>query len=208
MRPPTCVACALPVLELLGQFATLPPYLIVAGSPPAQTAGTWHLPCLRTHGVGEQWAAVLERNYLDVRQYALVAREPRWTVIRHPRTGEVLALGHSGGILPLSGHGPAFETSAGRAYRVREAEYWLEWDQPLIAAVQERLRRTGSVPVRDIAGRLGIEQRLVHPEVLVAASFQLDEELVPDWQSTVVGAPVEYAVHLPDELAAYYDGPS
>jgi len=205
MRPPACVACALPVLELLGQAATLPAYLIDDGSPPASAAGTWHLSCLGSDPVGEQWAHALERNYLAVRQYALVAREPHWTVIRNPRTGELLALGRTGGVLPLNGHGGVFVTSTGRrAYRVREAAYWLEWDEPVIAGMQERLRRTGSMPVREVAGQLGIEARLAHPDVLAMAAFQLDEELTPDWRSTVVGAPVDYAVPLPDELAGYY----
>ena len=151
MRPPPCVACALPVLELLGQAATLPAYLIDDGSPPASAAGTWHLSCLGSDPVAEQWAHALERNYLTVRRYALVAREPHWTVIRNPRTGELLALGRAG-VLPLTGHGGVFETATGRrAYRVREAVYWLEWDAPVIAEIQARLRHAGLMPVSEVA---------------------------------------------------------
>jgi hypothetical protein len=194
------------VLELVGQSATLPSYLIDAGSPPPETAGTWHLSCLQSRRVGDQWFRALERSHLGVRQYVPVARTPDWTVIRNPRSGEVLALNRGGGTLPLHGHGPVFGTlTGGRAFRVREAMYWLEWDQPVIAGIQDHLRRTGSVPVLDVAGQLGIDDRLSHRDLLVAGMFRLDEELVPEWRSTVVGAAVEYPVHLPDELAAYYE---
>jgi len=205
VRPPNCVACGLPVLELVGQSATLPAYLIHAGSPPADTAGTWHVSCLRSSQVGADWAPVIRRSYIDVRGYVLLATTPDWSVLRNPRSGEVLALGHSGGMLPMPGQGPAFRTSDGDlAYPVRESEYWLEWDQPVIARIQDRLRRTGFMPVLEVAAELGMDHRLSHPDVLVAAAFRWDDELAPEWRPTMVGAAVDYAVHLPDELAGYY----
>jgi len=205
VRPPGCVACGLPVLELVGQSATLPPYLIDAGSPPADTAGTWHMSCLRSAPVAAVWAAALERNYVDVRQYVLLARTPDWSVLRNPRSGEVLALGHHGGMLPLRGAGPAFRTSGGAlAYPVREPEYWLEWDGPVIAGIQDRLRRNGFMPLREIAAALGMDHRLSHPDVLAAASLRRDDELAPEWRPTMIGASVDYAVALPEELAGYY----
>jgi hypothetical protein len=195
----------LPVLELVGQSATLPPYLIDAGSPPADTAGTWHMSCLRSTPVGADWAPAVERNFVVVRRYVLLARTPDWSVLRNPRSGEVLALGRSGGMLPLRGRGPVFTTSEGDlAFPVRESEYWLEWDQPVIAGIQDRLRTTGFMPLREVAAELGIDHRLSHPGLLVAASFRWDDELAPEWRPTMVGAAVEYAVHLPEELAAYY----
>jgi hypothetical protein len=195
----------LPVLELVGQSATLPPYLIDAGSPPADTAGTWHTSCLRSAPVAAVWATALERNHVDVRQYVLLARTPAWSVLRNPRTGEVLALGHHGGMLPLHGIGPAFRTSDGDlAYPMREQEYWLEWDEPVIASIQDRLRRTGSMPVPEVAAALGMDHRLSHPDVLADASLRWDDELAPEWRPTMIGAAVDYAVHLPEELAGFY----
>jgi hypothetical protein len=205
VRPPDCVACGLPVLELVGQSATLPPYLIDAGSPPADTAGAWHLSCLRSTPVAAVWATALERSYVDVRQYVLLARTSDWSVLRNPRSGEVLALGHHGGMLPLHGAGPALRTSDGNlAYPVREPEYWLEWDELVIAVIQDRLRRNGFMPVLEVAAALGMDHRLSHPDVLAAASLRWDEELAAEWRSTMIGAAVDYAVHLPEELAGYY----
>ena len=205
MRPPDCVACGLPVLELVGQSATLPPYLVDAGLPAVEHAGTWHMSCLRSTPVGADWAPALERNYVDVRRYLLLARTPDWSVLHNPRSGEVLALGRDGGVLPLHGQGPVFRSSEGNlAYPVREPGYWLEWDPPVIAGIQDRLRRTGFMPVREVAAELGIEHRLSHPDVLVAASFRWDDEWAAQWRPTMIGAVVDYAVHLPEELAKYY----
>ena len=193
------------MLELVGQGVTLPPYLINAGSPSVDTAGTWHVSCLRATSVGADWAPAFERNYVGVRDFVLLARTPGWSVLRNPRSHEVLAFGRDGGTLPLRGRGPAFPTSDGRlAYPVWESEYWLEWDQPVIAGIQDRLRRTGFIPVREVAAELGIDERLSHPDLLVAASFRWDDSLAPEWRPTMIGAAVEYAVHLPEELAPYY----
>jgi hypothetical protein len=195
----------MPVLELLGQSATVQPYLALDGLPSAEAAGGWHLSCLQSTPVGEQWARALEHSYLNVRQYALVAHTPVWTVVRNPRSGEVLGLNHRGATLPLSGQGPMFSVPGiGLAYRVSETDFWLEWDTAVVAAIQDRLRRTGSVPVREVAAQLGIDGRLSHPDLLRTASFRFDESLEPEWVPTAVGASVEYAVHLPDELAPYY----
>lgn len=205
VRAPTCVACELPVLELLGQSAVLPAYLIQAGSPPPETAGTWHLSCLRSSGLGEQWALASERNYLEVRHYVLQARTPDWSVLSNPNSGEVFALCRQGGTLPLHGHGTVFQTpTGGLAYHIHDEQYWLEWDRPVIATVQEQLRQSGSVPVQGVARLLGMEHRLTDPDVLTAAAFRLDADLASQWQPTFVGAAVDYAAHLPRELATHY----
>jgi hypothetical protein len=195
----------MPVLELLGQSATVQPYLSLDGLPRPDAAGGWHLSCLQSTPVGAQLARSLEHSYLSVRQYEIVAHIPQWTVVRNPRSGEVLGLGLRGATLPLSGHGPVFSVPGiGLAYRVSETDFWLEWDTPLIAAVQDRLRRTGSMPVREVAAQLGIDGRLSNADLLGTASFRFEESLEPDWGPTAVGASVEYAVQLPEELAAYY----
>jgi hypothetical protein len=74
----------------------------------------------------------------------------------------------------------------------------------VIARIQDRLRRTGFMPVREVAAELGMDHRLSHPDVLVAATFRWDDELAPQWRPTMVGAAVDYAAHLPEELAGYY----
>lgn len=203
VRPPVCVACGLPVLELVGQSVTLSPYLSVNGSPPADSAGSWHLLCVTAAPVGGEWQRAVVRSYREVRQYELVGMTPQWAVVRNPRTGEVLGLGPGGVALPLSA--PALRR-AGGAYRVSEAEYWLEWDEPVILEIQDHLRRTGVVSVHDVAGLLGMGHRLSHPDLLADSVFRLDPSLASQWRATMVGAPVEYSVYLPDELAPYYAG--
>jgi hypothetical protein len=48
----------------------------------------------------------------------------------------------------------------------------------------------------------------VNLDLLGMASFWLDQALAPDRRPTAVGASVDHAVHLPDELAAYFNRPS
>jgi hypothetical protein len=60
------------------------------------------------------------------------------------------------------------------------------------------------MPVREVAAELGIDHRLSHPDLLVAAVWRWDDELAQEWRPPILGAAVEYAVHLPTELAPYY----
>ncbi len=203
VRAPVCVACHLPVLELLGQSAVLPSYVIQADSPPPETAGTWHLSCLRSNSVGGQWALALERNYIEVRGYSVQARLAGWSVLLNPVSGDVIGLCHQGGTLPLRGQGPVLSTPMGKlAFQVRDEQFWLEWDQPLLATIQEHLRHEGSMPVAAVARLLGMEHRLSEPDMLATAAFRFDDEMASNWQPTVVGAAVSYSVHVPHDVAA------
>jgi len=202
VRPPACVSCDLPVLELVGQFTILAPYLDEQGSLPSGMAGTWHLSCVATASSAAQWGQALIENYVQTRQYDVVASLPAWTVVRSPRTQETLALGDRGATLPLSGRWSRPDPGRG-VLRLYEPAYWLEWDQPAIAEVQATLRRVGEVPVLRVAELLGSAHRLTDVDVLVDAVFIMDEELMQDWQTTAVGAPVRHAVRLPPELAPY-----
>ncbi len=206
MRPPRCVACGLPVLELTGQSTVLSAYLISSGSPPPETAGSWHLPCLWATEVGPSWSRALEHNLVHVRQYDVVERTTEWLVVRNPRSGETLAVNHRGGTLALRGAGAVVVTPRGdHAFRVIEPEYWLEWDAPVIEEIQARLSQAGRMPVREVAALLGMEDRLNRPDLLIDGAFRLDETTATEWQPTAVGASVEYSVPLPDELTRFYE---
>jgi hypothetical protein len=200
VRPPACVSCGLPVLELIGQCTTLPSYL-VAGS--IDMAGSWHLSCLSALAAAAEWGQAVVHNYIAVRRYDIVTRTPNWTVIRSPRTDEVLALGRRGEILPLTGSGlrPALDAGALRVY---EPMYWLEWDQPVITEIQARLRRSSTMHVIAVAELLDCAQRLTDREWLTDSVFRLDDALVGDWRATAVGAAVDYAARLPAELAPFF----
>jgi hypothetical protein len=202
MRPPACVSCGQPVLELIGQFTTLAPYLGAAGSLPIDMAGSWHLSCLREAPAAIEWGRALVQNYTEVRGYDIVGRTAAWTVAHSPRTGEVLALGDRGAILPLTGSAPHPAPTQG-AMRVYEPMFWLEWDQPVVAEIQATLRRSQTMPLTRVAELLGSAQRLTDPEWLTDSVFRLDESLVDDWRAAAVGAAVDYAVRLPAELAPY-----
>jgi hypothetical protein len=165
-------------------------------------AGSWHLSCLSGVPAAAEWGQAVVQNYTAVRHYDIVGRTPDWTVIRSPRTGEVLALGRRGAILPLTGSGVRPSAVPG-ALRVYEPMYWLEWDQPVIAEIQARLRRSRTMPVVAVAELLGCAQRLTDREWLTDSVFRLDDALVEDWRATAVGAAVEYAVRLPAELAPF-----
>jgi hypothetical protein len=184
----------------------LSPYLISSGSPPPETAGTWHLTCLWGSAVGREWSRALEHSLLQVRQYELVDRTAAYAVVRNPRSGEVLAVDDRGGTLALQGVGAALATPSGDyAFRLIVPEYWLEWDAPVIAEVQARLRQAGLMPVREVAALLGVEDRLNRPDLLTGSVFRLDEETVVEWQPTAVGASVDYFVPLPGELIRFYE---
>jgi hypothetical protein len=178
------------VLELRGQHTVLPAYLISGGSPPADTAGSWHLRCLEDEPAGGLWQQAKVRNYLDVRRYDLVADTGGWTVVRNPNTGETLALGEHGEVLALEPN----------LHRVTEREYGLEHDEPIVSEIQAFLRAFGTYPLLALAERLGITDRLSHPELLGDAVFRLDEELESEWTPSFVLAPVDYAVYVPEPL--------
>jgi hypothetical protein len=172
----------------------LQPYVSVAGTPPVDTAGTWHLSCLAADAVAEQWGRAHVHSFTQVRGYERVVDTPEWTVVVNPRTHERLALGRQGAVLPLRGQ----PTSGG--LRVTELEYWLEWDHPVVARIQAELRASGSVGVLDVADLLGIRDRLIRPDSLSDSAFRLNPELVEDWTPTAVGASVDYVAALPSEL--------
>lgn len=205
MRPPSCVACRLPVLELRGQFTVLQPYLIEHDVPPPESAGAWHVTCLRLSLVGERWYQARLRSYVEIRGYELLARTGGWSVVRNPRTREVLALGADGDTLALD-TAPARQIPGGAVHLVTEPSYGLEYDPPVIREVQSGLRATGRFPVRALADRLGIGDRLAHPDLLETAAFRLDAELEPEWTPQFVLAVVDYPVFVPDELAPYGNG--
>lgn len=87
MRPLSCVACGLPVLDPPGQTVMLQPYVAVDGVPPVGTAGAWHLSCLAADPVAEQWGRAHVHSFVEVRRFDLVARTPQWTVVDNQRTG-------------------------------------------------------------------------------------------------------------------------
>ncbi|MBB5874585.1 hypothetical protein F4553_008019 [Allocatelliglobosispora scoriae] len=197
MRLMSCVACGRPVLDLPGQTVMLEPYAAVAGVPPVSTAGAWHLSCLASDPAAEQWGHAHVHSVVQVRRFDLIARVPEWAVVENPRTGDRLALGRLGAIVALRGRGI---TTAPAGLRVTVSEYWLEWDQPVIARIQAELRSSGAAAVLDVADLLGIRDRLTSPHTLADSAFRADSELIEEWTPTAVGAALDIAVALPPEL--------
>lgn len=203
MRLPTCVACALPVLELRGQYTLLDSFLIQNGVPPAATAGTYHSTCLATSAAGPAWGKALVRSFVGTRGFEQLAQTAEWTVARNPRTRDTVALGANGVTLSLGFTGARRTVPGGAVFAVSEREYMLEWDVPLVDGLQRDLRAQGRALVLDLADQLGIRNRLAHPELLVDAAFRLDPALEPDWRPGFVWAPVDYQVFVPDALLAW-----
>jgi hypothetical protein len=175
----------------------LEPYVAGAGVPPANSAGAWHLGCLAGDPVAEQWGQAHVHSFVRVRRFDLVARVPEWTVVDNPRTGDRLALGRLGAILALRGRGI---TAVPEGLRVSVFEYWLEWDQLVIARVQAELRNSGIARVLEVAGLLGIGDRLTKPETLAHSVFRVNPELLEEWTPTAVGAALDVVMVLPPEL--------
>ncbi|GIH05398.1 hypothetical protein Rhe02_34650 [Rhizocola hellebori] len=200
MRLMSCLACGLPVLDLPGQTVMLQPYMSVAGVPPVDTAGAWHLSCLAMEPVAMQWGLAHVNSFVEVRRFDPVARIPGWTVVDNPRTGDRLALGELGAVLTVRGLGIHSDAVG---LRVTELEYWLEWDKPVIARIQTELLGSGTVGVLEVAELLGIRDRLVEPAALADSVFRLNSELTEEWIPTAVGATLDAVVALPAELIAY-----
>jgi hypothetical protein len=200
MRLMSCVSCGLPVLDLPGQTVMLQPYLSADGVPPVDTAGQWHLSCLAVQPVAEQWGEAHLQSFVQVRRFDPIARVAGWTVVDNPRTGDRLALGDLGAILELRGRG-LNPVPAG--LQVTQHEYWLEWDQPVIARIQEQLRLSGTVGVLDVAGLLGVGDRLIEAATLPDSVFRADPELTEEWTPTAVGARLDAVLALPPELLSF-----
>jgi hypothetical protein len=147
--------------------------------------------------VAVQWGQAHVHSFVQVRRFDPVARIAGWTVVDNPRTGDRLALGELGAVLALRGRGIQ---SVPVGLRVTELEYWLEWDQPVIARIQEELRRSGTVGVLEVAELMGIGHRLIEPAALSDSVLRPHPELTEDWTPTAVGATLDVVLALPTEL--------
>lgn len=205
MSLPTCRQCGLPVLELEGEFAKLDSMLLGDGGPPSESAGWWHARCLVASGVADAWRAVRLRGLRDVRGYMLVAEMPEWTVLRHPRSGELIGLGRSGVALSLSRlGGRPRRVDGGAVYSVVDDEYNLELDDAdTIGAIAAALAETGRYPLSALTASLGVSERVNHPEALAGGALQLDKRLRQYWSAGAVCARAEYGVFVPDVLLPY-----
>ena len=206
MRTLPCPHCGLQVLELEGQFSVLDSLYINDGLPPPETSGWWHARCLAESDVALLWYDARLRNFRDVRRYQPVAEYARWTILREPNRGKVLAFGRSGEILSLSrGHRKQARTvDGGRIYPKTEEMFPLELDDvDLVQAIQQCLVSAGSYPLLDVLSGIGIADKLVHPEALEGSVFRFDRGLQHDWDRRSVSALVEYGVFVPAELEAH-----
>jgi hypothetical protein len=206
MKTLPCPSCGLQVLELEGQFSILDSLYINDGSPPPETSGWWHARCLAESDVAPLWYEARLRNFRDVRRYQPVAEYARWTVLREPNRGKLLAFGRGGEILSLSrGHRKqARAVDGGRIYPKTEEMFHLEFDDlDLAQTIQERLVNAGSYPLLDVLNAIGISDKLVHPEALERGVFRFDKGLQRDWDKRSVSAGAEYGVFVPAELEAY-----
>lgn len=205
MRSQICTYCQLPVLEIEGQFGKLDSYYLSGGESFADSVGYWHTSCLTTSPYGQSWHDVRLKNFTAVRNYQLVASVNEWSVIRHPRTAEHLALSTNGDFLSLMLPGGRIRRVAqGSIYRVVEPEYNLHLEDPsIIKTVQEALTAAKTFPVLALFEALGISERVFHPEALEGSMIHLSRALVRDWEETTVAARWEYGVFVADALEKY-----
>jgi hypothetical protein len=196
------------VLELEGQCEFFDSFLISGGEPPPDSAGDWHLKCLRTATVGPRWRAVRVRNYVDVRGFERVAEPAGWVVLRDQR-GKLLAVGAAGELVELS-HArgkPARELEEGFVFRRLEETFHLELeDQAAIVEMQRTLEETSVYPVSAVLAVLGIADRVVHEVALEDAKFRFDKDMRELWTRNSVSASCEYGVFMPRALEPYMRG--
>jgi hypothetical protein len=206
MELSNCVACKLPVLELEGQFAKLDSYFLGDAGPPEESAGWWHLSCLRASDVGPAWQAARLRNYRDVRKFELVAEPPGWAVIRDPRSGASIAIGASGESLELrtASKVVAREVDGGLVIKRVEATFHLELaDEAVVADMQRILEQTSVYPLSAVLAALGIADRAVDPVALDGATLRFDKGLRSFWARRGISAQIEYGVFVPQALEPF-----
>lgn len=205
MRLPACVACKLPVLQLIGQFEKLDSYYLEDGGPPRETAGFWHTRCLIESPHGPPWYAARLRNHVEVRRFERIAEVGTWTVVRDSRSRAHLAFSHGGELLHLDGaRGKARKVEGGAVFPIVN-EYNLELDDPdLIATIQHALVTNGTFPIPELITRMGIAERVHRPIALERAVFRFERSLRRHWQSNFVSAQAEYGRFVPHELEPYF----
>jgi hypothetical protein len=206
MIVPPCVSCGGTVIELDGQFEKLNPMYAVAPVPD-DSAGWWHASCLAASAIGADWYQARLRSYRDVRGYGITAELAAWTVVGHPRTREVIGLGHDGRTLALDELARAKRkpVDGGGVYAVDSAEFNLELartaeHEALIAAVQQALTTTGSYRVLDLYAALGLADRVQDPIALDRAVFRFERGLRGYFTRHAISARVEYGVFVAAEL--------
>jgi hypothetical protein len=202
MKLPSCVSCGRPVLQLSGQFANLDSYYLGEGGPPRETAGAWHASCLAASPAATAWYGMRLRNHCDVRDFRPVAELDHWTVVGHPRSGDVVAFGRAGELVSLAlGRDRGRSVAGGAVYPTVVPLYNVELDdEPVIADIQRGLDADGSYPVMALIDKLGIADRVVHPVALDGSVFRLDPELREYWSRRSAVASVEHGVFVPSEL--------
>jgi hypothetical protein len=209
MRLPTCVGCGAVVLEVAGQFEVLDSFYLEENTPPEESSGDWHTSCLRESPYGLAWHDARLKNHVVVRGYLNIATAEEWTIIKHPRTAETLALSRAGEFLSLTyPAGLLRRATGGSIYRVVEKEYnlHLEGYAGVAPAIQEALTSMNTFPVLSLFEMLGIRDRVLHPEALADGMIHYGRALSREWSSTFVSASWEYGVFVPAELELYVVG--
>jgi hypothetical protein len=206
MRDTSCVGCALPVLELDGQFEKLDSYFIENGSPPVETAGWWHTSCLRASAAGAAWQTAQLRNFSTVRGFTETARTDGWIVLAGPR-GDRIAVGASGELLDLARGSKkrARAVAGGLVYPKIEEKFYLHLaDEEIIAKLKEGLLATFSYPVTQALEVMRIADKVADPVALEEAVFRWwSFEFEGLWTQHSVVFRAEYGVFVPDALVPF-----
>jgi hypothetical protein len=193
-----CSICGDAVLELEGQFEMLQPYYADPAHPAAELAGEVHTTCLTATPQGPVWAGWRIASYL-ARGYAVTVEAAGWTVLRHVRLKELIAVHRDGASAVASQKDTGLATcdGGGTLIREREANLTLE-DTAFIAAVQRDLEQSQHVPLSRIAQHLRIQDRLCWRAVLDDAEYRFSRPLRRYWSSRSFSAIARYRKFLPD----------
>lgn len=205
MNAPTCKGCNAIVLEVDGQFEALDSYYLEEDGPPAASAGDWHTSCFVNSGYGPAWHDARLRNYVIVRRYTVVASEGDWTVIKHPREKETLALSRRGEFLSLTyPSGKPHSVTGGTVYpKIDKEHHFKDDNQELVQKIQDSLLATKTFPILAVFEAFEIADRILHPEALRTSQIHFTRELRRYWSRTSVSARWEYGVFVPAELVKY-----
>jgi hypothetical protein len=202
MRPDSCVMCKGLVPWLRGQAVSYDSLYVMGESPPLDSCGDWHVSCLRTYAKRAAWGDVWARV---TQHYQPLVQTERWTARRDGNHGEVLAFSRDGELLGLrSPVGRLRRVKGGSVFGDIIEQFHLELDdEELIEEMQASLAATRTFPVLALFERMGLVDRVVHPEALEGALFHWRRGLANMWTRHVVVARCEYGVFVPAELEKY-----
>lgn len=206
MNLESCFLCALPVLELKGQFDKLDSYYLQPEDDAyVQGAYGWcHALCLVRSSWGHFWFTRRREHFTENIGYQQAASDGEHCVLRHPRTGELLILRADGLMFDVAPRAlTKAKPSEGGVMLPIEQEMNIELDEgDLVREIRDDLVNQKRYPLWGLIDGLGIRAQMMFPRALEGGELRLDKRLRREWVGSWISAKAVYHRFLPDRVVA------